>query len=85
MAAPLCLDDFLSLWAAAGSDRDFEAVAHAQLARFADLRRRLDGFAQHSSHDRYHLLTEEERSAADEATRVLGGDDAGSGAVERRR
>jgi hypothetical protein len=73
-ASPLCLDDFLALWATAGSDPAFEPVARAQLARFADLRRRLDGFAQHSSHDRYHLLTEEERSAADEATRVLGGD-----------
>jgi hypothetical protein len=74
MAAPLCIDDFLSLWATAGSDPSFEPVAQAQLARFADLRRRLDGFAQHSSHDRYHLLTEEERTAADEATEALGGD-----------
>ena len=83
--APLCLDDFLALWATAGSDPGFEPVAQAQLARFADLRRRLDGFAQHSSHDRYHLLTDEERSAADEATRALGGDGAGTGTVERRR
>jgi hypothetical protein len=73
-ASPLCLDDFLSLWATAGSDPAFEPVARAQLARLADLRRRLDGFAQHSSHDRYHLLTDEERTAADEATEDLGGD-----------
>ena len=72
--AQFCLDDFLALWATAGSDRAFESVARRQLARFEDLRRRLDGFAQHSSHDRYHLLTDDERSAADEATRVLGGD-----------
>jgi hypothetical protein len=82
--APLCLDDFLALWATAGSDAGFEPVAQAQVARFADLRRRLDGFAQHSSHDRYHLLTEEERTAADEATEVLGGDGAGSESVRRR-
>ena len=82
--APLCLDDFLALWATAGSDPGFEPVARAQVARFTDLRRRLDGFAQHSSHDRYHLLTEEERSAADEASQVLGGDGAGSGTVQRR-
>lgn len=83
--APLCLDDFLALWATAGSDPGFEPVAQAQVARFTDLRRRLDGFAQHSSHDRYHLLTDEERSAADEATRVLGGDGAGAESVQRRR
>jgi hypothetical protein len=82
--AQLCLDDFLALWATAGSDPGFEPVAQGQLARFADLRRRLDGFAQHSSHDRYHLLTEEERSAADEATRALGGDGPGSEPVRRR-
>ena len=85
MAALFCLDDVLSLWATAGSDPGFEPVARAQLDRLADLRRRLDGFAQHSSHDRYHLLTEDERSAADEATRALGGDTAGSGAAERGR
>ena len=81
----MCLDDFLALWATAGSDPGFEPVARAQLARFDDLRRRLDGFAQHSSHDRYHLQTEDERSAADEATRVLGGDGPGSEVAERRR
>ena len=32
-AAPLCLDDFLALWATAGSDPAFEPVARAQLAR----------------------------------------------------
>ncbi len=69
-----CLDDFLALWEEAASERSFQAVAEAQLARFADLRRRLDGYAYHSSHDRRHLLTEDERSAADEATDALGGD-----------
>jgi hypothetical protein len=72
--APFCLDDFLGLWAMAGSERAFETVARRQLARFADLRRRLDGFAHHSSQDRIHLQTDDERTAADEATRVLGGD-----------
>jgi hypothetical protein len=72
--APFCLDDFIALWATAGSGVAFEPIARRQLARFAALRRRLDGFAQHSSHDRYHLLTEEERTAADEATEILGGD-----------
>ncbi len=69
-----CLDDFLALWETAASERGFEPVAESQLARFADLRRRLDGYAYHSSHDRRHLLTDEERTAADEATDALGGD-----------
>jgi hypothetical protein len=83
-AAPFCLDDFLALWATAGSERGFEPIARSQLARFEDLRRRLDGFAQHSSHDRYHLLTEDERTAADEAARVLGGAAVQPGRASRR-
>lgn len=71
--ASFCLDDFLALWATAGSEPAFESVARGQMARFEDLRRRLDGFVRHSSHDRYHLLTDEEQSAADEATLALGG------------
>ena len=62
------------LWDRAGSRREFEPVARRQLARFEDLRRRLDGYAHHSSHDRVQLMTDEERGAADDATRVLGGD-----------
>ncbi|MFL5674633.1 MAG: DUF6062 family protein [Chloroflexota bacterium] len=69
-----CLDDFLLLWEAARSRRGFEPVARRQVERFDDLRRRLDGFAHHSSHDRLQLMTDEERTAADEATRLLGGD-----------
>jgi hypothetical protein len=69
-----CLDDFLLLWEAARSRRGFDAVSRRQVARFEDLRRRLDGFAHHSSHDRLQLMTDEERTAADDATRVLGGD-----------
>jgi hypothetical protein len=71
---PFCLDDLLALWAAAGSERGFEPVARRQLERFEDLRRRLEGFAHHSSYDRGHLMTEDERTAADEATEALGGD-----------
>jgi hypothetical protein len=69
-----CLDDFLLLWDTARSRRGFESVARRQVARFEDLRRRLDGYAHHSSHDRLQLMTDEERTAADEATRALGGD-----------
>lgn len=72
--AAFCLDDFLLLWDRAGSRPEFESVARRQLARFEDLRRRLDGYAHHSSHDRIQLLTDEERTAADDATRAVGGD-----------
>jgi len=68
------IDHFLALWAKAGSRREFEPVARRQVERFEDLRRRLDGYAHHSSHDRIQLMTEEERTAADEASRALGGD-----------
>ena len=71
---PFCLDDFLALWSKAGSETAFTPVARAQLERFEDLRHRLEGYAHHSSHDRRHLLTDLERTAADEATRALGGD-----------
>jgi len=73
-AAPFCLDDFLALWSVAGSRAAFEPIARSQLDRFDDLRQRLDGYAHHSSHDRRHLLTDSEATAADEATRALGGD-----------
>jgi len=73
-ATPFCLDDLLRFVERAGSRAGFDAVAQRQLARFEDLRRRLDGYAHHSSHDRLALMTDDERSAADEATRILGGD-----------
>ncbi len=73
--APFCLDDFLALWAKARRNPAFQPVARRQLERFDDLRARLDGYAAHSSHDRVHLLTDREKTAADEATRLLGGDD----------
>ena len=69
-----CLDDLLLLLEKARRRPGFDAVVTRQLARFEDLRRRLDGYAHHSSHDRVALLTDEEKSAADEASRVLGGD-----------
>jgi hypothetical protein len=72
-AIPFCLDDLVAFMAAAGDDPNAGAVVDAQLARLDDLRARLEGFAHHSAQDRRHLLTDEERAAADEASRVLGG------------
>jgi hypothetical protein len=71
--APFCLDDLLAFWAVAGGRATVEPVMTRQLERFAALRDRLNGFADHSSHDRRHLMTDDERTAADEATRLLGG------------
>jgi hypothetical protein len=72
--APFCLDDVLALWSVAGADAAFEPIAQAQLSRLERLRGRLEAYAHHSSHDRRHLLTDDERRAADEATQALGGD-----------
>jgi Family of unknown function (DUF6062) len=73
VAAPFCLDDLLALWSAAGDDAAFQPVARKQLARLEDLHDRLEGFVDHSSHDRRHLLTDRESVAAREAAGVLGG------------
>jgi hypothetical protein len=71
---PFCLDDLTALFAAAGDDAAFAPVAARHLERLDDLRRRLDGYVDHSAQDRRHLLTDDERTAADEAARLLGGD-----------
>ena len=71
---PFCLDDLTALAAAAGDEASFAPIAAHHLGRLDDLRRRLGDFVDHSAQDRRHLLTDEERSAADEAARLLGGD-----------
>ncbi len=71
---PFCLDDLTALLAAAGDEASFAPIAAHHLSRLDDLRRRLGGFVDHSAQDRRHLLTDEERSAADEAARLLAGD-----------
>jgi hypothetical protein len=73
-AIPFCLDDLAALLSAGADSASFGPVAEAQLERLDDLRRRLDGYAHHSAHDRRHLVTDGERRAADEAAQVLGGD-----------
>ena len=71
---PFCLDDLTALLAAAGDEASFAPIAAHHLTRLDDLRRRLDDFVDHSAQDRRHLLTDEERAAADEAARLLAGD-----------
>jgi len=71
---PFCLDDFTALLAVAGDEAAFAPIAEHHLDRFEDLQHRLEGYADHSAQDRRHLLTDAERSAADEAARLLAGD-----------
>ena len=71
---PFCLDDFTALLVLAGDTASFAPIAAHHIDRLDDLRRRLDGYAHHSAHDRRHLLTDDERAATDEAARLLAGD-----------
>lgn len=71
---PFCMDDLVLLVIQGGDDPALAVVADAQLTRLDDLRARLEGYAHHSAQDRRHLLTDAERSAADDAARVLGGE-----------
>ena len=71
---PFCLDDFTGLLVAAGDKPSFAPIAEHHLDRIDALTGRLAGYADHSAQDRRHLLTDEERSAADEAARLLAGD-----------
>jgi hypothetical protein len=71
---PFCLDDFTALLLAAGDQASFAPIAEHHLDRLEALRQRLAGYADHSAQDRRHLMTDEERAAADEAARLLAGD-----------
>ena len=84
-SAPFCLDDLIELWSEAGDAPAFAPIAGRQLARLEDLRARLEGFVDHSAHDRRDGLTDPERHAADEAARVLGGTADVPPEVRRRR
>jgi hypothetical protein len=71
---PFCLDDLGALLAAAGDQVSFVPIAEHHLDRLDGLRARLEGYAHHSAQDRRHLLTDEERAAADEAAKLLAGE-----------
>ena len=71
---PFCLDDLVALLALAGDSPGFAPITERQLARLEDVERRLDAYAHNSSPERRHLMTADQRSAADEASRALGGD-----------
>jgi hypothetical protein len=71
---PFCLDDLVALIEVAGDSASFAPIAERHLARLDDLERRLDAYAHNSAPERRHLMTDEHRRAADEASRALGGD-----------
>lgn len=71
---PFCLDDLVALMAVAGDSMSFAPIAERQLARLDELERRLDAYAHNSAPERRHLMTDDQRRAADEASRALGGD-----------
>jgi hypothetical protein len=79
--AGFCLADLLTVWAAsAASDegqRAWAPVGAAQLERLREVLARLDGFIDNSSHDRMHLLSDDESRSLREATAILGGGEPG--------
>jgi hypothetical protein len=71
---PFCLDDLGRVIGVAGDAPSFRAVVDRQLGRLAELAARLDAYAHNSAQDRRHLMTDEQRAAADEGSRILGGE-----------
>jgi hypothetical protein len=71
---PFCLDDLGQLFGIAADSAPFRPVVERQLARLAELSARLEGYAHNSAQDRRHLMTDDQRAASDEASRILGGD-----------
>ncbi len=72
--AEVCLVHLVALMAAAQRPPDAWArVEQAQVERLSALLELVDAFAHHSSDDRRHLLTDEERASVDGVARALGG------------
>jgi hypothetical protein len=71
--SPFCLDHLVAITAQRPAGDPWDRIERAQSARVQAVRDRLDRFAKHSSHDRRHHLTDEERDAADDAAGLLGG------------
>jgi hypothetical protein len=70
---PFCLEHLVAITAHRPSGEPWDRIEREQSARVHDVRDRLHRFAKHSSHDRRHHLTDEERRAADDAADLLGG------------
>ena len=71
-AAEFCLEHLLALMAVPSPPAGWATVERGQMARVAHIRRQLRSFADHSSQDRRHLVTAEERAAVDLGAELLG-------------
>lgn len=71
--APFCLEHVAALMDRRSPPAWWLPVEARQLARLADLRDRLDGYAHTSAEDRRHLRTDAQRRSVDEAEAILGG------------
>ncbi len=70
--APFCLTHLVGLLGVGARESGWDAILEHQAARLSGLQERLDAFAHHSSEDRRHLMTDEEREAVDEVAVALG-------------
>ena len=76
VSADLCLADLMAVAASEASDGGRggrSAVMDAQLGRLTEVVNLLEQFAHHNSHDRRHLVSDEEREAVRRAERLLAG------------
>ncbi len=71
-AAEFCLEHLLGLMAVPSPPPGWATVERGQMSRVAHIRRQLRSFADHSSQDRRHLVTAEERAAVDLGAELLG-------------
>ncbi|MFL5754679.1 MAG: DUF6062 family protein [Chloroflexota bacterium] len=81
MAATFCVEHLLVVASAARDGTGWRTVEAAQASALADIDDRLRAFAHHSSHDRRHLLTDDERRSVREAAAVLAGEAPDGGAA----
>jgi hypothetical protein len=75
-SAEVCLDHLLALMSEPPSTAGWARVEADQFGRLGQLNEALESFVQRSSHDRRHLITDEERASLAAAARALGGEDA---------
>lgn len=73
-SADVCLDHLLAMMSEPPSTDGWAQVEAHQLARLRQLEETLESFVQRSSHDRRHLITDEERASLAAAAIALGGD-----------
>jgi hypothetical protein len=73
-SAAFCLDHLLAMMGEAPSNDAWSQVEAHQLARLRQLEKTVESFVQRSSHDRRHLITDEERASLAATAISLGGD-----------